>query len=166
MDESRKRELKKMAKIAIDEESRRLREVLRKTNKAPFASDEYIRNEISIRREEAQMRLRPRRLAMKEINEKYVVKEYAFATGLDYPLDHTAFWFCPKCDVAVPSRPRSRMSCFCGKVSTGFPLWEIFVARVAFFISGRFEHVRNNWVGWSEFQGADEAVPIFVYPQR
>lgn len=166
MEESQKRQLKKMAKIAINEESRRLREVLQKTNKAPFASDEYIRNEISIRREEAQMRLNPRRLGMREINENYVVKEHAFTSGMDYPLDHTAFWFCPRCDVAVPARPRVRMSCSCGKVSTGFPLWEILLARIAFFVSGRLEHVRNNWVGWSELKGADQAVAIFVYPQR
>lgn len=165
MDENRKRELKKLAKIAIDEESRRLRDVLQKTNKAPFASDEYLRNEISIRREEARMRQSPRCLTMRELNEKYVVKEHAFNGGLDYPLNHTAFWFCAACDVAVPSRPRSRLSCSCGKVGTGFPWWEILLARIVFFARGRWELVRNNGVGWSEFQGA-EAIPIFVYPQR
>lgn len=165
MDADRKRELKKAAKIAINEESRRLRDVLREANKAPYASDEYLQNEISIRREEKRMRLNPRCLTLQELNANFVVKEHAFPSGLDYPLNHTAFWFCPRCDVAVPSRPRSRMSCSCGSVSTGFPVWKILLARMVFFVRGRLERVRNNWVGWSEFRGT-EAVPIFVYPQR
>ena len=166
MDKERKRELKKLAKMVINEDSLRLREVLQKTNKAPFASDEYLRNEISVRKEEARMRLKPRRLTMREINENYVVKEHAFSSSLDYPFSHTAFWFCPHCDVAVPARPRWRMSCACGKIATGFSWWEILISRIAFFAGGRLECVRNNWVGWNELKGADQAIPLFIYPQR
>ena len=72
MDNTEKKRLKKLGKQIVEKRAADLRAKLASTNPAPFASDEFLRNEIAIRDKERQLRKEQRVFSQEEIVADFV----------------------------------------------------------------------------------------------
>lgn len=116
MDKAQKKRLKNLGKEIAERQSRELREALSQTNPAPFGSDQYLRNEIELRKREKQIRSTPAKAQqLNKIEQDYVLlsmhKDPAHSGfGLDQ------YWLCQDCKYLVSSEPAEPEQCQCGNL--------------------------------------------------
>lgn len=124
MDEAEKRRLKKLGRQLVLKRSEELKQRLAQTNSAPFASDEYLANEIAIRATEKALRCNPRVYSAAEIRASFVIHPLDYDPNGIYPFGHNDYWECRQCGDFVPTvLPATH--CRCSNVSVqknGFDL--------------------------------------------
>lgn len=119
MDAERKRELKKLGKQIVEKRSAELKEALAKTNPAPFASDEYIANEIAVRHKSRSLRQNVRRRCSEEVRRDFIVQPCEFEPTGRYPGGAKEdYWECRRCGDFLPSVPVPTQ-CRCGNLRYG-----------------------------------------------
>ena len=116
MDKEEKRRLKKLGKELVKKRSRELMRKINSSNPAKFGSDEYIQNEIDIRKVEREVRKNPGVFAGELIRAEFMVipQEYNFEQG--YPGTTENYWECRSCGYFLSSLPAHPVKCKCGNV--------------------------------------------------
>jgi len=89
-----KRSIKQLGKALVEKRSAELREQLAATNTAPFASDEYVRNEIAIREKERAIRSSDAVHVGAAIRRDIIVRQVEFNLQEAYPGSPAHFWEC------------------------------------------------------------------------
>ena len=116
MDKAEKKRLKKLGKELVQRRSDELHAQLASTNPAPFASDEYLRNEIAIREKERQLRKEQRAYSQQEILANFVVRPLGFDLSATYPGSDDNYWECRECGDFIPTVLARVLQCGCGNV--------------------------------------------------
>jgi hypothetical protein len=119
MDKERKRHLKRLGKELVEKNSASLKQAIAQTNTADFASDEYLRNEIKVRKAEKRLRTKPRLLRVKNAQKSYVLWPSTQPSSPARVFSESDYWHCHECSWLVPGLPTPSTRCKCGNVYTG-----------------------------------------------
>jgi hypothetical protein len=116
MDSYDKRRLKKLGKNILEKRSEEIRALLAQTNPAPFASEEYLQNEITIRKKEQALRTNDRVLSGAEIRQEFIVRPIDFELHNVYLPIPDQYWECRSCGDFVPAWTNSILICACRNI--------------------------------------------------
>ncbi|MBL8800073.1 MAG: hypothetical protein JNM56_39690 [Planctomycetia bacterium] len=116
MDKDEKKRLKKLGKAVVEQRSAQLRAQLDATNPAPFASDDYVRNEIAIREKERAIRGSDRVHHGADVRRDFTMRPLEFDLRHLYPASPDNFWECRRCGDFLPTLTQRRLICSCGNV--------------------------------------------------
>jgi hypothetical protein len=152
MDRAEKHRLKQLGKEIVAKRSEELRRQLATTNPAPFASDEYLRNEIEIREKERSVRADDRVYTADEIREHFVVRPQEFDLRGTYPAISGHFWQCGECGDVIPTITGKRLICTCENIcvdgiSRDFRVRDEGALRLVRLL-GRVRVAREWWQVW------------------
>lgn len=115
MNSEEKKRLKKIGKELVKKRSHKLRETLSKTNPANFSSDQYLKNEIEIRKREKQLRSSSVVKSLTEAEKEYVIIS-AEEVGQQNTFGYDLYWLCKNCNFLIPSEPEKPERCNCQNI--------------------------------------------------
>lgn len=116
MDKARRKYLKRLGKELVEKRSKELKTLIAQTNKAPFASDEYLANEIEIRLKEDYVRNANRVCSSNEVYSNFVIQTHSFNLSQRLPQYPGYLWECTNCGDFVPTCPAVSLSCTCSNI--------------------------------------------------
>ena len=117
MDKQEKRRLKKLGKELVEKRSKELQQQLESTNSAPFASDEYVRNEIAIRHKERLLRKYRGVFPGDYIRGNFIVRAIEYDLHEGYPGSPDNYWECRSCGTFLSTLPSLEVTCPCGNLT-------------------------------------------------
>jgi hypothetical protein len=116
MENEEKRRLKQLGKALVEKRSKELHALIAQTNPSPSGSDEYLQNEIAIRKKEQILRSDDRVRNAEEMRREFVLHPVDFNLNDIYPGVPGWYWECRFCGDFVPSCTNSRLNCSCGNI--------------------------------------------------
>lgn len=128
MDKKKRKYFRKLGKELVEKRSQELKTLLSQTNEAPFASDEYLANEIEIRLKEDYVRNASRVYSSTEVYSNFVVQTHDFNLSQCLPQYPGYLWECTNCGDFVPTHPAVSLSCTCSNITINAELKQIQIA--------------------------------------